>query len=117
MRTPIAIAVLLSPLCLSEVGAAPAPLPKPEAASEAVFDAKTPERCRSAVRFIRSSYFSGALLENKHARQSLPRFESDEAAQAWLKANLTVTDEGTLVRVRLRGPVSALAVIADYLTG
>ena len=44
MRRPLLIVVLLSPLCLGESKAAPAPLPRPEVNAEVVFDAGNPNR-------------------------------------------------------------------------
>ena len=114
MRAPSVIAVLLLPLCVVGAVAAPAPLPKPEQTAEAVFDAQTPERCRAVAAFIRSGHFAGALPSGPN--NFWGQWRRGEL-ETWLKANLTVKEEGTLIRVRMRGPVSALAPIADYLTG
>jgi hypothetical protein len=104
----LSLIVLLLPLCLSEVKAAPAPLPKPEVNAEVVFDAGNPQRAQAVKAFLGSGYFLSWLQSNEHARKALPNLNGEQF-QAWLKANLSATDEGTLVRVRLRG--SSLAML------
>jgi hypothetical protein len=102
MRKAMLLVVLVLPWPLSVAEAAPAPLPKPEAHSEAAFDARTPERARAVAAFLRSPYFARwARLDG-----------------AWLKANLSVEQDGALVRVRLRGvrSLSQLEALGGALT-
>jgi hypothetical protein len=112
---------LLLPLCLTEAEAAPAPLPRPDVAVEAVFDAGTPERCRDVACFLRSPNFLIWLQSDAEAVRALPGLAGLKTmAQlvAWHKANLTVTGEGALVRVRLRGrDLRVMEAMSDKLVG
>jgi hypothetical protein len=98
MRKAMLFVVLL--LALSRAEAAPAPLPKPEAFAEVVFEARDLEQARALTAFFRSPYL--ARWAGARARQALPRLD-DAEFRGWLKANLSVKQEGVLVRVRLRG--------------
>jgi hypothetical protein len=116
MRKAMLLVVLLLPL--SRADAAPAPLPKPEAYSEVVFDAGTPERGRAVAAFLRSRYLARWAKLHPKVKAAMPRL-NDAGLQDWLKASLTVTSEGASVRVRLRGgrTLPLLEAMSDELTG
>jgi hypothetical protein len=118
MRTPLLIAVVLSSVGLSFCQAAPAPFPKPESSAEVVLDARTPDRARLALSYLRSDLFLDTMHPKEGFAQALPHQTPDDRRQ-WLKAHLRVTAEGTLIRIRLRnaaGSLPALEAITASLT-
>jgi hypothetical protein len=116
MRTSLVIATL-SFLGLSVGDAAPAPFPKPESSTEVVLDARTPDRARLALSYLRSDLFLDTMHQKEVFAQALPHQTPDDRRQ-WLKAHLRVRAEGTLIRIRLRdaGSLAALDAITASLT-
>jgi hypothetical protein len=116
MRKAMPLVVLLLPLSRAE--AAPAPLPKPEAFAEVIFEARDPEQAREVAAFLRSPYLARWARSNDRAGQALPRLDDAEFLD-WSKANLSVKQEGVLVRVRLRGgrSLANLQALTEALAG
>jgi hypothetical protein len=109
MRTPLMIAVL-SFAGLAVCEAAPAPFPKPESGAEVVLDARTPERARLALCYLRSELFLDTTSQDERFAKALPHQNANDRHH-WLKARLRVIDEGTLLRVRLSNAPGSLAAI------
>jgi hypothetical protein len=110
------IAVLLA---ASDAVAAPAPFAKPEGAVEAVFDAQTERRTRLVLAYLRSEWFLTAMSLDSQVEKLFARQDHVECRD-WLRIRLSVTSNGTLIRVRLSDGANALAVldaITDVLTG
>jgi hypothetical protein len=108
-----ALSLLAPALCR----AAPAPFHRPAAACEAVFDARTPERARLIACYLRSGRFLNAIHGDARFARALPNLDA-ERRHAWLKARLSVTAEGTLIRLRLdrAGGLDPLHAVARALS-
>jgi len=118
MRTQLLIAVVLTSVPLSFGRAAPAPFPRPESSTEVVLDARTPDRARLALSYLRSDLFLDAMHQQDAFAKALPHQVANDRYQ-WLKAHLSVTPQGTLIRVRLSnapGSLAALHAITVRLT-
>ena len=118
MRTHLVMAVL-SFIGPSVCCAAPAPFPKPESGAEVVFDARTPERARLVLSYLRSDLFLNTAHQQDAFAKALPH-QTETDRYYWLKAHLSVTAEGTLIRVRLNqapGSLAALKAISAVLAG
>jgi hypothetical protein len=108
----LSIAALLTLLVAAAAEAAPAPFPRPEGKdAEAVFDAKTPERARLALLYLRSSHFIGPLADALTDRDRLRGIGTHPQLVAWLRQRLSVETNGGHVRVRFRGESDALAFV------
>jgi hypothetical protein len=118
MSKAMLLVVFLLPACLWRAEAAPAPLPRPQACSEAAFDARTPERGRAVAAFLRSRYFLRWANSHPKIKAAMPQLKGAEL-EGWLKANLIAANDGASVRVRLRGvrSLGLLEAVSDELTG
>jgi hypothetical protein len=116
MRTHLLIAFLSSTIP-SVCCAAPAPFPKPDSSAEVVLDASTPDRARMALTYLRSELFLNTTYRHDAFAAALPH-QTENDRYHWLKAHLSVTGEGTLIRIRLRnaGNLAALEAITVTLT-